>query len=133
MIRRLFWFVSGVAAGVGGVVVGGRRVKKKVSSFTPVRVVGRATEATRSRLSRIGDAYREGRDTMRERETELRAARDGRLESLATGAPLEPLGPNDEVLVDGRRVEPDRVIVLRQMDESPRATSGRHARRNRHR
>ena len=129
MIKRFVWFISGVAAGIGAVLVGGRRVKRKVGSFTPVRVVGRATEATRSRLQRIGDAYREGRDAMHEREDELKARRDGRLETLTTGAPIDPIGPHDELLVDGRRVEPGRVIVLRQMDETTTRGRRRHARR----
>lgn len=130
MIKRFMWFVSGVVAGVGGVVFTGRRVKRKVVSFAPVKVVGRATEATRSRLGRIGDAYREGRDAMREREDELKARRDGRLEQLSTVEPIDPLGPDDQILVDGRRIEPGRVIVLRQMDETPARHRRRHSRRH---
>ena len=130
MIKRFMWFVSGVVAGVGGVVFAGRRVKRTVVSLAPVKVVGRAADATRSRLGRIGDAYREGRDAMREREDELKARRDGRVESLSTVQPIDPLGPDDQVLVDGRRIEPGRVIVLRQMDETPTRNRRRHARRH---
>jgi hypothetical protein len=129
VIRRLVWFVSGVAAGLSAAVFGGRRVKRRVVSLAPVRVVGRATEATRVRFGRMGEAFREGRDAMRQRESELKARRDGRIETLATEAPLEPIGPNDEVLVDGRRVEPGRVIVLRQMDETPTRRRHRPSRR----
>jgi hypothetical protein len=45
---------------------------------------------------------------MHEREDELKARRDGRLASMA-----DHLGPADQVLVDGRPVEADRVVVMR--------------------
>lgn len=119
MIKRLMWFVSGVMAGIGAALVAGRRVRRRVGSFTPVKVAGRAAEAARSRLGRVADAFREGRDAMHEHEDELKARRDGRIESLSTVEPIDPLGPDDKVLIDGRRIEPGRVIVLRQMDETP--------------
>lgn len=118
MIRRLIWFVSGIVAGVSGVLFAGRRVKKTVGSLAPARVVGKAADATRDKARTIGDAWREGREAMRAREAELRARRDGRLESLASS--VDPVKPGDEVLVDGRRVEPGRVIVLRQVENDKR-------------
>jgi hypothetical protein len=46
---------------------------------------------------------------MRARERELRASRDGRVETLD-----DQLGPDDQLLVDGQPVETGRVIVLRR-------------------
>lgn len=54
---------------------------------------------------------------MRAKEAELRARSEGRASTLA-----EHVDPLDEVLVDGRPVEPGQVIVLRQVrgdDERP--------------
>ena len=56
MIRRLIWFVSGVVAGVSGVLFAGRRVKKTVGSLAPVKVVGKAADATRDKARTIAEA-----------------------------------------------------------------------------
>jgi hypothetical protein len=114
MIKRLVWFVSGVVAGISGVLFAGKRVKRSITSFTPVKVAQRATQSTRSRLNSVGDAYREGREAMRDKEIEMKAKRDGRVESLDQQVPIRPLQQGDELLVDGKRIEPDRVIVLRE-------------------
>jgi hypothetical protein len=45
---------------------------------------------------------------MQQREDELTARRDGRVASMA-----DHLGPEDQVLVDGRPVDADRVVVMR--------------------
>ena len=130
MIKRLVWFVSGIVAGVGGVLFAGRRVKRTIGAMGPVKVAGRAAEATRSRLGDLQAAFREGRDAMRARETELRARRDGRVDHLDSGSSLNPINPGDSVLVDGAPVSPSRVIVVRQVDEP---VSRRHRRTKRHR
>jgi hypothetical protein len=114
MIKRLIWFVSGVVAGISGVLFAGKRVKRSVTSFTPVKVAQRATQGTRSRLNSVADAFREGRDAMRDKEFEMKAKRDGRVESFDQQGSLRPLQPGDELLVDGQRIEPGRVIVLRE-------------------
>lgn len=114
MIKRLIWFVSGVVAGISGVLYAGKRVKRSVTSFTPIKVAQRATQTTRSRLNSVADAFREGRDAMRDKEFEMKAKRDGRVESFDQQGSLRPLQPGDELLVDGQRIEPGRVIVLRE-------------------
>lgn len=125
MIRRLVWFVSGIVAGVSGVLFAGRRVKRTIGAMGPVKVAGRAAEATRSRLGNVQAAFREGRDAMRDREAELRARRDGRVDHLDSGTSIDPVSPGDSVLVDGTPVAASRVIVLRQVDEP---TGRRHRR-----
>ena len=114
MIKRLIWFVSGVVAGISGVLFAGKRVKRSVTSFTPIKVAQRATQSTRSGLNSVADAFREGRDAMRDKEFEMKAKRDGRVESLDQQGPIRPLQPGDELLIDGKRIEPGRVIVLRE-------------------
>jgi hypothetical protein len=114
MIKRLIWFVSGVVAGIGGLLFAGKRVKRSVTSFTPIKVAQRATQTTRSRLNSVGDAFREGRDAMRDKEFEMKAKRDGRVESFDQQKPIRPLQQGDELMVDGQRIEPGQVIVLRE-------------------
>ena len=114
MTKRLIWFVAGVVAGISGVIFAGKRVKRSITSFTPVKVAQRATQSTRSRLNSVGDAFREGREAMRDKEIEMKAKRDGRVESFDQQGPIRPLQQGDELLVDGKRIEPGRVIVLRE-------------------
>ena len=114
MIKRLIWFVSGVVAGISGVLFAGKRVKRSVTSFTPIKVAQRVTQTTRSRLNSVADAFREGRDAMRDKEFEMKAKRDGRVESFDQQGSIRPLQPGDELLIDGKRIEPGRVIVLRE-------------------
>ena len=123
MIKRLIWFVSGVVAGIGGVLFAGKRVKRSVTSFTPIKVAHRVTQTTRSRLNSVGDAFREGRDAMRDKEFEMKAKRDGRVESFDQQRPIRPLQQGDELLVDGQRIEPAQVIVLRE--DMPRGQTRR--------
>jgi hypothetical protein len=130
MIKRLFWFVSGIVAGIGGVLFAGRRVKRTIGAMGPVKVASRAAEATRSRLGNVQAAFREGREAMRDREAELRARRDGRIDHLDSGTSIDPVAPGDSVLVDGTPVAASRVIVLRQVDEP---SGRRHRRGNRRR
>jgi len=117
MIKRLVWFVSGLVAGVSGVFLAGRRVKRTIGTMVPVRVAGRAAKAARSQFEHLQEALQDGRAAMRQREAELRARRDGRVDHLDSGATLDPIVPGDSVLVDGTAVSPSRVIVLRQVDE----------------
>ena len=114
MIKRLIWFVAGAVAGISGVIFAGKRVKRSITSFTPVKVAQRATQSTRSRLNSVGDAFREGREAMRDKEIEMKAKRDGRVESFDQQGPTRPLQQGDELLVDGKRIEPGQVIVLRE-------------------
>jgi len=114
MIKRLIWFVSGVVAGISGVLFAGKRVKRSVTGFTPVKLAQRATQTTRSRLNSFGDAFREGRDAMRDKEFEMKAKRDGRFDSFDQQGSIRPLQQGDALLVDGERIEPGRVIVLRE-------------------
>jgi hypothetical protein len=103
MIKRLTWFVGGAVAGVAGAGVAKRKVKKAAVHLAPSNVARRFT-------SRVRDAVGEGRLAMHAKESELRARLDGRATTLA-----DALDDDDEVLVDGRPVEPGQVIVLKQV------------------
>ncbi|MGA1345503.1 MAG: hypothetical protein ACO35E_05965 [Ilumatobacteraceae bacterium] len=108
MMRRIGWFVTGVAAGVAGVRVAGRRLRRTVRRMAPASVGRRVSTEVRRRVDSVGDAVREGRAAKRNRESELRARLDRRVETLD-----EHLGPGDTLLVDGEPVDTARVIVLR--------------------
>ncbi len=103
MIKRMTWFVGGAVAGVAGVGVAKRKMKQAATHLTPKHVVHGVT-------ARVRDAFSEGRRAMHAKEIELRARIDGRASTLA-----DDLDEGDEVLVDGRPVEPGQVIVLKQV------------------
>jgi hypothetical protein len=130
MIKRIIWFISGAIAGVSGVLFAGKKVRRTVTSMGPVKVINRAAQSTRSRFSSFSDAFSVGKEAMHDKENELKARRDGRIDSLSNHSHLDPLQPGDEVLVDGERVEPGRVIVLRQIDDPKQP---RRSRLSRHR
>ena len=108
MMKRLTWFVGGVAAGAAGASYAKRKVRLVAAQLAPVQVARGAAGRVRARGRVVADAVREGRGAMRDREDELRARRDGRIDTLDGH-----LGPDDQLLVDGRPVESGRVIVLR--------------------
>lgn len=108
MIKRVTWFVSGAVAGVAGAGLAKRKVKKAANRLTPRNLAHGVT-------GRIRDAVAEGRLAMRAKESELHARYDGRVSTLA-----DDLEEGDEVLVDGRPVEPGQVIVLKQIRDRDR-------------
>lgn len=117
MMKRIAWFISGAVAGISGVLFAGKKVRRRVTGFTPVKIVNRVAASTRTKWSSFSEAWNDGKQAMHDKEHELRALRDGRVDSLENFSHLEPLQPGDEVLVDGERIEPGRVIVLRQVEE----------------
>ena len=108
-MKRVTWFVSGVAAGAAGAGYAKRKVKQTAASLTPVNVARHAASAVRDRGRHLADAVREGKSAMHAREDELRARRDERIDTLD-----ERLEPGEQILVDGQPVDTGRVIVLKQ-------------------
>ncbi|HRE03632.1 MAG TPA: hypothetical protein PLV68_20215, partial [Ilumatobacteraceae bacterium] len=100
------------------------------AQLAPVNVAKSAAAKVRNAGSEVVEAVREGRRAMRDKEAELHA----RMHSVA--APLADelaaggagLAPDDQILVDGRPVQPGQVIVLRQVRDQQRR-SARRARR----
>ncbi len=108
MMKRLTWFVGGVAAGATGASYAKKKVKQKAAQVSPSGVARSAASRARSTAATVVDALREGRDAMGQHEDELKARRDGRLVSLD-----EHVAPGDQVFVDGVEVESGRVVVMR--------------------
>lgn len=111
MMKRLTWFAGGLAAGVASAGYAKKKVKATASQMAPVQVAKTVATKARDKGRDVIDAVREGREVMQHHEDELRAKREGRLESLE-----DHVEPGDQVFVDGQPVESGRVIVMRQRD-----------------
>lgn len=109
MMKRVTWFVSGVAAGAAGAGYAKKKVRQTASQLAPAHVARSAVTKVKGAGRHVVDAVREGRAAMHAREDELKARRDARVEPL--DARLEP---DEQLLVDGRPVDSGRVIVLKQ-------------------
>jgi hypothetical protein len=109
MMKRVTWFVGGMAAGAAGAGYAKRKVKHTAAQLAPANLARGAVDRVKAQAHSIAGAVREGRDAMHAREDELKARRDARVATLD-----EHLEPGDQLLVDGRPVESGRVIVLKQ-------------------
>jgi hypothetical protein len=110
-MKRVTWFVGGAVAGLAGANYATRKVKQTASQISPAQVARSAATRARSRSHDLADAIREGRQVSRHHQDELRARREGRVESLA-----DHVEPGDQVFVDGVPVESGRVIVMRRKE-----------------
>lgn len=108
-MKRVTWFVTGVAAGATGTAYAAKKVKRTAAQLAPANVARGAADKVKQTGRHVVDAVREGRAAMQTREDELKARRDARVDSLD-----DHLEPGDQILVDGRPVETARVIVLKQ-------------------
>ncbi|MEN9802999.1 MAG: hypothetical protein RLZ37_2124 [Actinomycetota bacterium] len=72
MMKRLTWFVTGLVAGAGSVILIGRRIKRRVADLAPVRVAERVLGRSRGSVDRLRDAIMDGRSAAARRETDLR-------------------------------------------------------------
>ena len=73
MFRRLFWLVVGAGFGFGISFWLMRFVRSTVERYSPERISDDLADAIRSFGKDLREAVAEGREAMRERETELRA------------------------------------------------------------
>jgi molybdopterin-guanine dinucleotide biosynthesis protein len=111
MMKRATWFVGGAAAGVAGANYATKKIKQTAAQISPAHVARSTASRARAKGREVVGAVREGRQVMHHHEDELRAKRDGRLESLA-----DHVAPGDQVFVDGVPVESGRVIVMRRRE-----------------
>ena len=74
MFRRGFWFVVGAAAG-GWATARLQRVQRKINRYKPGPVSAEVVDRARDLSRTVRDAVAEGRQAMRETESELRADR----------------------------------------------------------
>ena len=107
-MKRLTWFVGGVAAGAAGAGYAKKKVKEKAAQVSPAGVARSAAQRAKQTAAHVVDAVREGREAMNQHEDEPKARRDGPLVTLS-----EHVAPGDQVFVDGVEVESGRVIVMR--------------------
>jgi hypothetical protein len=108
-MKRVTWFVGGVAAGVAGAGYAKKKVRQTAAQLAPTTVARSAAQRVSAKGRGVAVAVREGRRVMRQHEEEVEASRDGRLVSLH-----DHVAADDEVYVDGELVESDRVIVMRR-------------------
>ncbi|MFM2072035.1 MAG: hypothetical protein RLZZ623_2298 [Actinomycetota bacterium] len=120
MMKRMTWFIGGVAAGAVGVGAAKRKVRSVAHELAPVQVAKRARGSLRVRRLHVVDAIRDGKSAMKAKELELRARLDGRSSTLA-----DELEDVETVLVDGVPVEAGQVIVLRQVRDDPKRAKRR--------
>lgn len=73
MLKRLFWLLVGAGFGFGVSFWLMRLVRETMARFSPERVSTDLSDALRRLGSDLRVAVSEGRQAMRERETELRA------------------------------------------------------------
>jgi hypothetical protein len=114
-MRRAVWFVGGVVTGAAGVGYAKRKVAAAADRMRPSNLAQSASAALRRRGQRVVGTVEEGMSPARRRENELQAERAGRLVRLR-----DHLAEGDQVLVDGKIVEPARVILMRRPDRSTR-------------
>jgi hypothetical protein len=77
MLKRLTWFAAGAAAGVGGTVAAGLRVRRTVQQLAPDHLARTTVNAAKDRVADVADAWRAGRSAMRTKEAQLRALAEG--------------------------------------------------------
>ncbi|HUQ62568.1 MAG TPA: hypothetical protein VM121_02295 [Acidimicrobiales bacterium] len=73
MFKRLFWLTSGAVIGVGSSFWVMRTIRQRISQYAPDRLADNVTTAARTARDDLRTALTEGREAMRQRESELRA------------------------------------------------------------
>jgi hypothetical protein len=73
MFKRTVWFTTGATAGFGGAMWIRRKLLRAVRRYTPERVQSDVSTSVRRLGTDLRTAVSEGRDTMHDREAELRS------------------------------------------------------------
>jgi len=74
-MRRFFWFISGVAAGISTFVWAKKKVTIAANKMSPAGIARRGVANVRGFGERLGDAVRAGRDVMAQKEQRVRTKR----------------------------------------------------------
>ena len=77
MFRRFFWLCLGVGVGFSSSLWLQRRLREAVARYAPERVSADVTGAIKGLGADLRVAVADGREAMRERESELRADVEG--------------------------------------------------------
>lgn len=75
-MKRLFWLALGLGAGSTAAVLAGRWMRRQRDRFAPANVVSQAGEVVRDLSRLLGEAVREFRKGMSEKEAEVRSSLD---------------------------------------------------------
>lgn len=100
-MKRVTWFLGGALVGAIGADAAKKKVKTTAASLSPAAVAKKTG-------ARLRGAAVEGGRALRARELEFRARRDGRATPLT-----DAFDDIETVMVDGKPVEPGKVVVLR--------------------
>lgn len=76
MMKRITWFVGGVAAGAAGAGYAKKKVKAQAAKLAPGNVAKGVVTKVKHTGQHIVSAVRDGREAMHDREDELRAMLD---------------------------------------------------------
>lgn len=117
-MKRLTWFVGGVAAGAAGASYTKRKVKQTAAQLAPAHVARTAAGKLKDKSQDLVDAVREGREAMRAKEAELLARRDGHA----------VVDVHDNTIVVPNDVAPGQVIVLRDVRDERSSAGGKRRR-----
>jgi hypothetical protein len=101
MMKRPFWFGTGLAAGVAGTLWAEQRIRRQVARLSPNHV---ANEAVRQIGGRVRSAVDAGRQERDRREAELWAELDQRTTVPATAPAAAPERPGARGRHAARRV-----------------------------
>jgi hypothetical protein len=88
MFKRVIWMGTGMAVGAGGAFWAKRKAEATIERYLPEQVAERAATSARDLGRTVRDAATEGREAMRQRELELRAAVESR--TFVGPVPQEP-------------------------------------------
>lgn len=78
MLKRIRWMATGVAVGAGATIWAERKARAVAAKYSPSGAANRA----RGWPADVVAAVKEGREAMREREAELRAASNTRIRPI---------------------------------------------------
>lgn len=70
-MRRAFWMMLGLGAGVTAAVLAGRWLRRQRERLSPANIASQAAEGARDLGRLLGDAVSSGREAMRAREAEI--------------------------------------------------------------
>lgn len=73
-MRRLFWLALGLGAGATGAVLAARWFERQTRRMAPANIARQAGGTLRDATSLIGEAAREFRQGMAEKESEVRSS-----------------------------------------------------------
>ena len=76
MMKRVTWFVGGVAAGVAGAGYAKKKVKAQAARLAPGNVAKGVVSKVKQTGQHVVSAVRDGRDAMHDKEDELRSLLD---------------------------------------------------------